>query len=265
MDMGSPRHLLLPRRTPRFYAPMAGAPKQRLIQALILAHALGLALTACSSPATKSRNELARRGLEFSEKAFFQQVRDGRTEAVKLYLAAGMPPDRQEQGFTPLLEAARRGLSETALELIKSGAQVNARDPYGVTALMFSLIAGSTDIALELIEKGADFNSRDVDGRTALIEALTSENEIRPGVIETLVRRGADVNVRLAGGLTPLMIAASGDPRVVRMLVEAGAEVKAKDESGAGVWERAKDRPKTLRILEEARAAQPAAKKEEDP
>jgi len=236
-----------------------------LIKALTLALVLGTGAAACSSPVGKSREELGRRGFEFSEKAFFQQVRAGRTDIVKLYLAAGISPDGQDLGFTPLLEAARRGFSETALALIKSGADVNAKDPYGVTALMFCLIAGSKDVALELIGKGADVDSRDVDGRTALVEALTSENEIPPEVIETLVQTGADVNVRLAGGLTPLMLAASGDPRVVRILVEAGADVKARDENGVGVLERAMGRPEAFRILEEAQAALPAVKKGVNP
>jgi ankyrin repeat protein len=239
--------------------------RPRLINAIILAQALGFLLIACPSTAKKSREGLARRGIEFSEKAFAQQVREGRSEVVKLFLAAGMSPDVQDQRFTPLLEAARRGYSEMALELIKGGADVNAKDPYGVTALMFSLIAGSTDVALKLIEKGADVNSRDVDGRTALVEALTSENEIPPEVVESLIRRGADVNVRLAGGLTPLMIAASGDSRIVRLLVEAGADVKAKDDNGANVLQRAGDNPENIRILEEAQAGLQAAKKRENP
>jgi N-acetylated-alpha-linked acidic dipeptidase len=225
----------------------------------------GLLVTSCPSTAKKSGEELARQGIEFSEKAFFQRVRGGQTEVVRLFLLAGMSPDVQDKGFTPLLEAARRGYSEMALELIKGGADVNAKDPYGVTVLMFSLIAGSTDVALKLIEKGAEVNSRDTDGRTALVEALTSENEIPPEILESLIRRGADVNVRLAGGLTPLMIAASGAPRIVRLLVEAGADIKAKDDNGADALQRAKDNPENIRVLEEAQAGLPAVKKEESP
>jgi ankyrin repeat protein len=235
------------------------------VKVLILAHVLGIGLEACSSPAKKAREGLIRQGFEFSEKAFFQQVQDGRTDAVKLYLAAGMSPDASDQGLTPLLEAARRGYSVEALDLLGAGADVNAKDPYGVTALMYSLITGASDVALKLIEKGADVDSRDIDGRTALVEALTSENKIPPEMVERLIRGGADVNVRLAGGLTPLMIAASGDPRVFRMLVEAGADIRAKDDAGASVSERAKENPENIRILEEALSSPTAGKEEQRP
>lgn len=253
------------RHTHGHLRPNSAALPAGLIKTLVLAQALGFLLLACPSTAKKSKEELARRGIEFSEKVFFQQVRAGRPEAVKLFLSAGMSPDVQDYGYTPLLEAARRGDRETALELIESGADINAKDPYGVTALMFSLIAGSTDVALRLLEKGAEVNSRDVDGRTALLEGLTSENEMPWEIVEALVRKGADVNIRLAGGLTPLMIAVSGNPRVVRLLVKAGAEVNAQDDSGAGARERAKGNPEIIRILEEAKPGRPAVKKEESP
>jgi ankyrin repeat protein len=209
---------------------------------------------ACSFPAAKAKQELARRGLEISETAFLEQVKTGDLETVKLYLSAGMSPDAADRGYTALLEAARRGHEEIALELLEAGAQVDARDPYGVTALMFSFITGSGDAATALMEKGTDVNALDVDGRTALIEALTTENDIPTEVIRTLVRKGADVNVRIAGGITPLMIAVSYDPAIVRMLVEAGADVNARDDSGASVLRMAKDNPENVKILKDAGA-----------
>jgi ankyrin repeat protein len=104
------------------------------------------------------------------------------------------------------------------------------------------------------MEKGAAVNDRDVDGRTALIEALATENEIATEVIRTLVGKGADVNVRTAGGITPLMIAVSYDPKIVRMLVEAGADVNAHDANGASVLHMAKDNPENAKILKDAGA-----------
>ncbi len=221
---------------------------------MALASALVLFFPACSSTGKKAKEELAGRGVEFGEKGFFNSARNGDAEVVGLFLAGGMSPDISDEGFTPLLEAARRGYEEVAARLIDAGADVNTADPFGVTALMFSLISGSAQTARQLIEAGADINSRDVDGRTALVEALTTENDIPPELIALLIEAGADVNVRTANGLTPLMIAASGDSRLLRMLIEAGADVNAKDDSGASVLRMADDSAENVKILEDAGA-----------
>jgi ankyrin repeat protein len=234
--------------------------RNRFIFLLALPLLAFLALfSTCSSPAAKAKDELARRGVPFSESAFLERVKAGDRDNVRLFLSAGMSADAGEAGYTALLEAARRGYGEIVLDLIGAGADVRAKDPYGVTAVMFSLIAGSGEAALGLMARGADVNARDVDGRTALIEALTTENEISPEIIQELIRKGADVNVRIAGGITPLMIAVSYDPAVVRMLVEAGADVNAVDDGGASVLRRARESPENAAILKEAGAKENAS------
>ena len=207
-----------------------------------------------SSSAKKAKAELAGRGIAFSEKSFLDQARKGDTETVGLFLAAGMSPDAQDGGYTPLLEAARRGYEEMAAALIDGGADIDTKDPYGVTALMFGLISGSVQTAEHLIEGGAKVNARDIDGRTALIEALTTENDIPAELVSLLIERGADVNVRIADGLTPLMIAASGGPRLLQMLIEAGADINARDDRGVSVLRMAQDNPENVRILRDAGA-----------
>jgi ankyrin repeat protein len=229
-------------------------PKAKRFFVLALVTAVGFLSPACSSTAKKAREDLAGRGVEFSETEFFNHIRNGDAEVVGLFLAAGMSPDVRGQGFTPLLEAARRGHEEVASALIDAGADVDAPDPYGVTPLMFSFISGSVQTARQLIEAGADVNAKDVDGRTALIEALTTENDIPPELIARLIDRGAEVNVRIANGLTPLMIAASDTPRLLRLLIEAGADVNARDDHGVSVLRMAQDSPENARILEDAGA-----------
>jgi ankyrin repeat protein len=232
--------------------------KRRVLATIVAAVVLS---PACSTPAGKSKAELARRGYEFSEAAFLGRVKAGDLESVNLFLAAGISPDAAEDGASALLEAARRGQGAVALRLVEAGARVDAMDAYGVTALMFSLITGSGETAKALLEKGADVDARDVDGRTALVEALTTENDLPPEIIPDLIRNGADVNVRIPGGVTPLMIAVYGDPAVVKALVEAGADVNARDENGASALRMAKDNPENAKILKEAGAIEQGGKR----
>ena len=54
---------------------------------------------------------------------------------------------RDENGFTPLLAAAKQGQILIVQYLLEKGAHVNARDNNGMTALMWAIWNGHTDIA----------------------------------------------------------------------------------------------------------------------
>ena len=75
---------------------------------------------------------------------------------------------------------------------------------------------------------GADITAKNTDGRTSLHYAAQEGCGVA-----ALVNRGADVNARRNGGLTPLMDAArKGQLEAARTLVAAGADVNAADDSG---------------------------------
>ena len=185
---------------------------------------------------------------------FANGIIHGDIKAVRLFLSAGMSPDEKNDGLPPLLEASRRGHSEVALALIEAGADVNARDAYGVTAMMFAAICGSTEVIDRLIDAGADVNAQDLDGRSVLIEALTTENDIPVSTIQLLVEAGATPNIRISGGVTPLMLAAAGEPEVLQMLIDAGGDVNAQDDRGATALMRATHKPENVSILNAAGA-----------
>lgn len=216
--------------------------------------ALFILVSACSSPEKRAKEQLTLHGHEFSESDFINAVQEGNAEAVKLFLDAGMSPDAEEDGRTALIEAARRGHSDLALTLIDAGADVNAKDSYGVSALMFATITGSEEVITKLLEKNADVNARDQDGRTALVEALTTENDLPVEMTKALIDAGADVNIAIYRGITPVMLAADGSTEILRMIIVAGADVQAKDEEGKTALMRAKNQPENLKILEEAGA-----------
>jgi ankyrin repeat protein len=195
-------------------------------------------------------------GIDFSEKEFINSVVEHQAEIVKLFLASGMSPNTQRGEMKALLEACRRGKThnEIAAALIKAGADVNVKDPYGVTPLMFAAISGSPETMRLLMSRGSDVNAKDVDGRTALIEVLTTENQMPPETVEELIRAGADVNVRVYRGMTPLMIAAGGNPRILRALIEAGADLNSRDDQGATPLRWAKESLENYQLLKNAGA-----------
>ena len=215
-----------------------------------------LLLFACSPPGRKERETLVSRDVEFSPESFFSSVVRGQTEIVKSFLKEGMSPNVKQGGITALMEASRRGKThhEIAAALIQAGAGIDAQDPYGVTPLLFAAISGSPETIRMLLKSGADVKAKDVDGRTALIETLTTENDLPPETIEELIQAGSEVNVRIYGGLTPLMIAATGNSRILRAISRAGADVNATDDQGATALRWAKDSPENYKILKDAGA-----------
>jgi ankyrin repeat protein len=204
----------------------------------------------------RAGQELDKLGIEDSEKEFFKAIVKGEESIVSLFLVAGMSPNTKQGGITALMEASRRGKThhEVAAALIQAGAEIDVQDPYGVTPLLFAAISGSPETIRMLLRSGANVKAKDVGGRTALIEALTTENDLPPETIEELIRAGSEVNVRIYGGLTPLMIAASGNSRILRAIIRAGADLNATDDQGATALRWAKDSPENYKILKDAGA-----------
>ena len=131
-------------------------------------------------------------------------------------------------GMTPLMAASARANLDMMRLLIAHKADVKARNAAGATALMMASATGSADAVRMLLEKGADVNVRNKRNESALADAATA------GVAETvklLLDRGAEVNVQDIRGYSPLLYAAGSDTMpaaVVRMLLEKGADTKAK-------------------------------------
>jgi ankyrin repeat protein len=240
---------------------------------------------ACSNPQKKAQGELEQIGIKFNEDEFYKNVVQGNAEIVRIFLRAGMSSDVKRDDTTVLMEAARRAHSEIAIELINAGADINAQDSYGATPLIFAGISGASEVMVTLIRKGANVNAKDYMGRTALIEVLTSENEHKPGIIQSLIDAGADVNARANFGNTAFMMAANspyakamidagadvnakndegntalmmavayGNIQAVETLIDAGADVNAEDNYGVTALMRAKDNPEIAKILRNAGA-----------
>lgn len=161
--------------------------------------------------------------------------------AIELLLASGVDINEQTRFGAPLLAAARYQWlyseerrtreSENAVKiLLEKGADPNTRDSDGRNALMV--------MSMELRPAASRGVRRGVLGRGVL-------DGVRNGVIfvedgnpvqligESLLQAGCDVNAVDSIGRTPLMYAVHYNrPTAVRLLLEGGADIKARDNKG---------------------------------
>jgi uncharacterized protein len=187
---------------------------------------------------------------------------------ARLLLADDTPEEARQKAIKKaqeaLIAAAKQGDAGMVRAQLQAGADVNARDSAQRTALLLAVRAGQRSVVRVLIDAGAGLDARDQDGRTALMEAARRKEAI---FALDLVAAGADVNVTDNEGWTALMFAARegtlaaaraivrspkqstldalaketsalslaaerGRLALVRMLIEAGANVRKPEIGG---------------------------------
>lgn len=182
-------------------------------------------------------------------------IRTDDAGAVVAALEAGADPNErlgeQVAGLegTPLMLAARGARPEIVAELLRRGADVEARSPSGATPLMLAAQRSDSDAVLALLNAGADVNARTDSGRTPLIAAAAAGSTAS---LRALLEAGAEVDAADAGGVTALMHAVDRRDRDGALeLLNAGASPSRVDRSGRSAVDRAPDGP-LREILREA-------------
>ena len=138
-----------------------------------------------------------------------------------------------------LIEAVKKGRINDVKSLLKSGADVNSRDPifFNDSALMFasknSRNGSSLDIVKLLVKEGADVNAVNDYGASSLILASGETNDDSSyETVEFLLDSGADVNVRAYGGEYSLSEAtlysnSTSSLKTVKLLLDRGSNSNA--------------------------------------
>lgn len=80
---------------------------------------------------------------------------------------------------TPLIEAASLGRTQIVAELLKAGAEVNARDDLGTTPLLAALKRGHIETAFVLLDYQADPNLATCVGHGSCTTALRCARQLR--------------------------------------------------------------------------------------
>ena len=150
------------------------------------------------------------------EKIFQSALRAQDVQVCQILLDYGFDPNKQ--GFilmyTPLQSAAHKGNIAIATMLINAGADVNG-------SLENAVQSGKTEMVDLLLAKGAHANTE--DGAKALSVAVIEERIVQA---RNLISAGADVAWVDEDGATALHWA-HYDPEMVKLLLQAGADVNA--------------------------------------
>ena len=191
-------------------------------------------------------------------KEFFDTIRQGDRDEVerRLKLDPGLLR-LKEDGLSPILvaayhhhpelasyladktitltifEAAATGKINHVLRLLAREPElVNAYAEDGFQALGLACFFGHYDTAEYLAKAGAPLNSPSHNGlKAAPIHSAAAAEHVR--IVKMLLELGADANVRKQAGYTALHAAAqNGDVETIRLLLFGGADLTLKSEDG---------------------------------
>ncbi|MCP4545186.1 MAG: hypothetical protein GY835_01820 [bacterium] len=153
----------------------------------------------------------------------------GHVEATRILLEAGANSDSASlSGSVPLHGAAFSGHGEVVRLLLDNGAAPDIANSYGYTPLLGSLFGDFRDIVRMLCAYEVNVNAQSQRGECVLTRAcLAGDHEI----VELLLNRNADTELRDGYGRTPLLLVArqTGDAIMAGLLLEHGADVNARD------------------------------------
>ena len=130
---------------------------------------------------------------------------------------------RRSKPRPALIRSSMEGQTDEVRRLLGQGVDVNARDKHQATALHY---ADSREVAELLLRRGARVDDTARDGVTPLHMAVGS---LRVQVAQFLLEHDADLEARTSDGSTPLHWALG---EMIPLLLDAGADPKAKDERG---------------------------------
>jgi len=121
----------------------------------------------------------------------------------------------------PPQQAVSESDSNTILQKISAGYDVNSRDGNGYTALHWAAYSGEFGAAQVLVDHGAEIEAVDNARMTPLLVAASYD---QVSVVAYLVSRGANVSARDNAGWTPLAYAVSNrDTELAVFLLRHGA------------------------------------------
>jgi ankyrin repeat protein len=130
----------------------------------------------------------------------------------------------------PLTGAAVNGQFEIVKTLLRTKADINAKDPNGDTALFLAASLGYTEIVHALLEAGATPKEATESGRAGWQLLMCAADPKRVVCVKCLLELGVHPAPMNKDGQSPLHLAViTGSPAAAKLLLEAGAMTECRD------------------------------------
>lgn len=165
-------------------------------------------------------------------------VERGHIELVRLLLDKGANVnanyeyDNYEYSLSPIHNAAYKGHLEIARLLLEQGADVNATACNGNSPLHFAAEHGYVELARLLLDKGADVNATDKEDNTPFRLAILNHHTEVVKLLIDQVNNGSNEETSYNSNSLLHDAAFPGNKEVVKLLIEKGADINARDGSG---------------------------------
>jgi uncharacterized protein len=145
----------------------------------------------------------------------------------------GAIEERNASAETPLIIAALAGRTDVVLDLIKRGADVNARNDRGMTALHAATYAGDLPAVEALLAAGVPVDEAGNKFKVTPLFVAAEENHI--DIVSLLLDRGAAIEQTEAHGYTVLTRSAYKEhDAIIALLIKRGAVCQEVDP----VWQK---------------------------
>jgi len=163
-----------------------------------------------------------------------QAASNGNVSTVKLLLGRGADPYLENWYGNALHCAAEAGKSATIRELVTHGMSPNMCERYSTNPLICTMDNDSAAAFEALINLGADINAIDAQSECGLPVLHHVALDNRLNIMDSILKhRWGDLEQKSEDGCTVLHVAAvAGNLLMVRKLVEAGADIDARDDHG---------------------------------
>lgn len=159
------------------------------------------------------------------ENALIRAALFGDTATVSLLLSKGIHVDGiAADSSTALFNATLNANRPVIFQLLERGADPDKTCFFGLTPLMGAVVFSDTESIKAILKRSKKVNTQDVGGNTVLMYAGYREPD-NVDVIQALLDKGADVNIKAKDGATALSWASKkGNTATVALLKKAGAK-----------------------------------------